>query len=66
MLATILTAAAAIFLPITLIAGIYGTNFPASSIWPSYDSEWGFGAMIASMIVVTLAMLAYFKYRDWI
>ena len=62
----VLTAAAAVFLPITLIAGIYGMNFPSSSVWPRYDSNWGFEAVIGAIVVISLALLAYFRYRRWI
>ncbi|MDP2949198.1 MAG: magnesium/cobalt transporter CorA, partial [Chloroflexota bacterium] len=36
----VLTAAAAIFLPLTLVSGIYGMNFSRNT-WPDLDAPWG-------------------------
>jgi len=49
----------------TLISGVYGMNLTAG-FWPPSDSEWGFGAVIAFMVVIALLTLAYFRYRRWI
>ncbi|HEV8574818.1 MAG TPA: magnesium/cobalt transporter CorA [Dehalococcoidia bacterium] len=62
----VLTAVGAIFLPGALIAGIYGTNFPENAVWPSYNSEWGFWVVVALIIGVTLGLLAFLRYRNWI
>jgi magnesium transporter len=62
----VLTAAAAIFLPMTLIAGVYGMNFPSRGVWPPYDSDWGFAAVVGIMVAIAVGLLAFFKYRDWI
>jgi magnesium transporter len=62
----VLTAVGAVFLPGALIAGIYGTNFPEKSVWPPYNSEWGFWVIVAVIIGITLAILAYMRYRRWI
>jgi magnesium transporter len=62
----VLTAVGAIFLPGALIAGIYGTNFPEDQVWPPYDSGWGFWVVVALIIAVTLGLLAYLRYRNWI
>ena len=62
----VLTAVGAVFLPGALIAGIYGTNFPDKDVWPPYTSEWGFWVVVAAIIGVTLAILAYMRYRRWI
>jgi magnesium transporter len=62
----VLTAAAAIFLPVTLIAGIYGMNFPARGVWPPYDSDWGFAAVVGTIVAITVALVAYLRYRHWI
>src|SRR2546427_19602 len=62
----VLTAVGAVFLPGALIAGIYGTNFPDKDVWPPYTSEWGFWVVVAAIIGVTLAVLAYMRYRRWI
>lgn len=49
----------------TLISGIFGMNLTAG-FWPPSDSEWGFGAVIAFMIVIAVLTLAYFRYRRWV
>lgn len=49
----------------TLISGVYGMNLTAG-FWPPSDSEWGFGAVLASMIVIALLTLAFFRYHRWI
>ena len=49
----------------TLISGIFGMNLTAG-FWPPSDSEWGFGAVIAFMVVVAALTLAYFRYRRWV
>jgi len=59
----VLTIFAAIFIPLTFIAGIYGTNFeyvPELHFKYSYFIFWGV------MISVAIAMLAFFKRKDWI
>lgn len=61
----LLTAAATIFLPLTLISGVYGMNF-ADNQFPGFDESWGFAVVTGFMITLALGMLAYFKYRDWI
>jgi magnesium transporter len=61
----ILTAAAAIFLPLTLISGIYGMNF-TSNQFPAFDERWGFAAVVGAMVTIAAALLAYFRLRRWI
>jgi len=59
----VLTIFAAIFIPLTFIAGIYGTNFeylPELHYKYSYFVFWGV------MIAVALAMLSFFKKKDWL
>ncbi len=59
----VLTIFAAIFIPLTFIAGIYGTNFdylPELHYKYSYFIFWGV------LIVIGLSMLAYFKKREWL
>ncbi|HSH68601.1 MAG TPA: magnesium/cobalt transporter CorA [Deferrisomatales bacterium] len=58
----VLTIFAAIFIPLTFIAGIYGTNFeylPELRYKYSYFVFWGV------MIAVAGTMLAYFKRKNW-
>jgi magnesium transporter len=58
----VLTIFAAIFIPLTFIAGIYGTNFeylPELSFKYSYFIFWGV------LVVVALSMIVYFKKSKW-
>jgi magnesium transporter len=59
----VLTIFAAIFIPLTFIAGIYGTNFeylPELHFKYSYFIFWGV------MITVAIAMLLFFKKKKWL
>ncbi|MDP9237499.1 MAG: magnesium/cobalt transporter CorA [Chloroflexota bacterium] len=51
-----------VFLPLTLIAGVYGTNFENL---PEYGYHYGYFAMLATMVVVASALLAWFRWRRW-
>lgn len=53
---------AVIFLPLTLIAGIYGTNFENV---PEYRWHWGYFYMLGVMGVITVALVAWFRWRRW-
>jgi magnesium transporter len=58
----ILTIFAAIFIPLTFIAGIYGTNFeylPELHFKYSYFIFWGI------MVTIAAAMLMFFKRKGW-
>lgn len=61
----VLTAAATIFLPLTLISGVYGMNFEENQ-FPPFESSWGFAVVVVGMILVATAMTAYYKYRRWL
>ena len=61
----VLTAAAAVFLPLTLISGIYGMNFSHNQ-FPSFGEPWGFAAVVGTMVAVAVAMLAFFRFRRWV
>jgi magnesium transporter len=61
----VLTIISAIFLPLTLIAGIYGTNFKPGFI-PEATSPYGFYIMIAIMVTVASSLALIFKHRGWI
>ena len=59
----VLTIFAAIFIPLTFIAGIYGTNFeylPELKFKYSYFVFWGV------MLGVALVMLTYFRRKKWL
>ena len=59
----VLTIFAAIFIPLTFIAGIYGTNFdylPELHFKYSYFILWGV------MIAVAIVLLVYFRKKEWL
>lgn len=58
-----LTIVAAIFIPITFIAGIYGTNF---SYVPELEWEGSYFAMLGAMGIIVFAMMVYFKKKKWL
>lgn len=63
-----LTIVATIFMPLTLIAGIYGMNFNTSvSPWNMPELNWPYGYffVIGLMAAITLGMMAYFKIKKW-
>ena len=58
----ILTILSTIFLPLTLITGIYGMNF---RVMPELDWQYGYAAVMIAMVVLTGAMLFGFYRRKW-
>jgi len=58
----LLTIFASIFIPLTFIAGIYGTNF---DILPELHFKYSYFIMWGMMIVLAAGMLMYFKKRKW-
>lgn len=58
-----LTIFSVIFIPLTFIAGIYGTNF---EVVPELKYEYSYFIMWGVMIVVAIGMLIYFRYRKWL
>ncbi|MGY5149296.1 MAG: magnesium/cobalt transporter CorA [Candidatus Nitrosopumilus sp. bin_68KS] len=58
-----LTIIAAIFIPITFIAGIYGTNFVYV---PELQWEYSYFAMLTAMGIITGFMLLWFKRKKWL
>ncbi len=52
-----------IFLPMTLVAGIYGMNFKDM---PELEASWGYPAAMTIMLVIGLSMFFLFKRRNWL
>ena len=50
-----------ICLPLTLIAGWYGMNFPM----PEYTSSIGYPLVIALSVVIVVWVIAYFRKNNW-
>jgi magnesium transporter len=61
----VLTAAATVFLPLTLVASVYGMNL-TPGFWPPSDSDWGFGLVVGVMLIIVAGLLAYFRHRRWV
>jgi magnesium transporter len=59
----VLTIFAAIFIPLTFIAGIYGMNF---AYMPELGWKWGYFAVLTVMVSVAVCMLIYFRKRKWL
>jgi len=53
----VLTVFAAVMLPLTLIAGIYGMNLP---LWPPSNHPLSFWGVMGIMTAVGIAMLIFF------
>jgi magnesium transporter len=59
----VLTVLSAIFMPLTLIAGIYGMNFDTM---PELQHAFGYPAVLIFMALVGGGMYLYFKKRGWL
>ncbi len=57
----ILTIVVVVFTPLSLIAGIYGTNFTAGFFQPGTGQWYGFYIMIGAMIALSAIMLFMFR-----
>lgn len=65
----VLTIISTIFLPATLIAGIYGMNFsPQRSPlnMPELDWYYGYPYALALMVVLTIVTLSMFRVKGWL
>ena len=58
----ILTVISAVFLPLTLLAGIYGMNFDNM---PELHLSYGYPAVLVLMMIVAVVLLAVFYIRGW-
>jgi magnesium transporter len=59
----VLTIFAAIFIPFTFIAGVYGMNF---QYMPELSLPWAYPAVWIVIIGVGVSLLLYFKHKKWI
>ena len=62
----VLTLVATIFLPLTLLAGIYGMNFSPGFFQPGSSDPLGFYILILAMFAISLGFVYYFKRSGWI
>jgi len=58
----VLTVFSVIFIPLTFLVGVYGTNFV---YLPEKDWHYGYFAMWGVMIIITMIMFWYFKRKKW-
>lgn len=58
----VLAVVSALMLPSTVITGIFGTNFDNV---PGLHSNWGFLAMVVSMVGIAAGMALFFRRRGW-
>lgn len=58
----ILTIISTIFIPLTFIVGVYGMNF---DYMPELAWKGGYFVVLGIMLLITIGMLMYFKYKKW-
>ena len=58
-----LTIFSVIFIPLTFIAGIYGTNF---DYLPELHYRYSYFIMLGVMVVLAVGMIIYFKFKKWL
>jgi magnesium transporter len=59
----VLTIVSAIFIPLTFIVGVYGTNF---DILPEIHTQYGYFVMWGVMILIAALQLVYFRTKKWL
>ncbi|MDY6843440.1 MAG: magnesium/cobalt transporter CorA [Thermodesulfobacteriota bacterium] len=59
----ILTIITTIFIPLTLITGIYGMNFKCM---PELEWDWGYYGALFLMVGIGSSLFAFFKKRKWL
>jgi magnesium transporter len=59
----VLTIVTAIFMPLTLISGIFGMNFKHM---PMLEMQYGFWYTVAGMTLIALVMYGWFRVRRWV
>ncbi len=57
-----LTAITTIFMPLSLIAGIYGMNF---DVMPELHWHWGYYGVLGAMAALALMLIGFFRIRRW-
>ena len=59
----VLTIFAAIFIPLTFVAGIYGMNF---KYMPELSWRWGYFGALGLMACIAAGLIGYFKKKNWL
>jgi magnesium transporter len=58
----VLTIFSAIFIPLTFLAGVYGTNF---EFLPELKWHYGYFTMWGIMIAIVVCLIVFFKKKRW-
>ncbi|MFW9954109.1 MAG: magnesium/cobalt transporter CorA [Candidatus Thorarchaeota archaeon] len=58
----VLTVISTIFIPLTLLASIYGMNF---QYMPETQWVWGYPFLLISMVIIGIVLLIYFRGKEW-
>ncbi|MEO1021958.1 MAG: magnesium/cobalt transporter CorA [Bacteroidota bacterium] len=59
----VLTIVAAIFIPLTFLAGIYGMNF---EYMPELGWKWGYPTLLGTMLVLAIGLWVWMQKRKWL
>jgi magnesium transporter len=59
----VLTIFAALFIPLTFVAGVYGMNF---KFMPELEWRWGYFTVLGVMTLIGLSMMLFFKRKKWL
>ncbi len=65
----VLTIIATIFMPLSFIAGLYGMNFDTSISpynMPELKFYYGYPMAVGLMVLIAIAMLIYFRKKNWL
>ena len=58
----VLTILSAVFLPLSLVAGIWGMNF---AFMPELQYRWGYPLALIGMVAIATCMVWFFRRRGW-
>ena len=53
----------AIFMPLTVITGIFGMNFKD---FPELEWKYGFQGTVTLMVVLAIGMVLFFRRKNWL
>jgi magnesium transporter len=59
----VLTLFSVFFMPLTFIVGVYGMNF---RFMPELSEKWGYPAVLALMVIVSLVIFIWFRKKKWL
>jgi magnesium transporter len=59
----VLTIFASIFMPLTVIAGVYGMNFQHM---PELVLPWAYPATLLFMLAIAAGLVVFFRWKKWL